>query len=364
LKRHPELWVSAILFLFSYLFVSSFARIAHWTLHVENSRMGQFCKWDCGWYSMLVTDGYDPYPRHHARGDAANWAFFPLFPLTGAFLARTFGAHPATAVVLAGRIELYFAILSFLVFVRSELETISDYFFAGSLIALNPYLIYGQSGYSEPLYFTLVCLSFIFLQRYRWVASGVAGALLSATRLVGLVFAASYMIVALREAGWRKILRDHSLAIPIGALLCPLGLVLYSLYLYHLTGDALAFSHIQTAWGRSAQNPFMVIDFFYLQREWFRVWSVTAIFALLVSVWLMKVRLEYGIFLAATVLMGAASGSLYGMPRYTWWQPTFLYALLVLLKRVRPAWPVYFVFAGGMSATMIVAWFMDQNFVT
>jgi hypothetical protein len=364
MKRHPELWVTVVLFVSSYFFMASFSKIANWTTHVDSQHVASFCRWDCNWYETVAEDGYDSSPHRHPRGDAANWAFFPLFPLSGRVFVRAFHPGWGVAVIIASRIEFFFAILAFLVWMRSELNGAKEYLLAGSLVAFNPYLIYAYAGYSEPLYFTLVCVGFILLQRHRWIASGLAGALLSATRFVGLMFAVSYLVVSIRDVGWRSVLRDRSLTVLIGLLLCPLGLVAFSLYLYHLTGDALAFTHIQVAWGRTLSNPIRLVVGSFYQYHWTRVCAVMMCVALGLSVWLMKVRPEYGIFLALTIVMPAASGSFDGMPRYIWWQPPFLYAVWILLRNRPFVWTAYYMFAGAIAAVMLLQWFTLNPFVT
>ncbi len=364
IRQHPETWVTVVLFLSSYLFVTSFSKIANWTTQVDSQHVASFCSWDCNWYGTIAGEGYDSYPHRQERGDAANWAFFPLFPLSGRLLLRVFKLPPGVAVVVASRVEFFLAILSFLVLMRRELNGAREYLLAGSLVAFNPYLIYAYTGYSEPLYFTLVCVGFILLQRYRWIGAGLAGALLSATRLVGLIFAVSYLVASLRRIGLRNILRDRSLAVPIGLLLCPLGLVGFSLYLYHLTGDALAFTHIQVAWGRSVSNPIAALVSSLGQHHWPRVAALMACVALGMGLWLIKKRPEYGIFLALAVVIPMASGTVDGMPRYIWWQPPFLYGVWVLLRDRPFMWTAYYMFAGGMASIMLFQWFKLNPFVT
>ncbi len=364
ITRHPELWISAVLFLASCGFAYSFGRVTHWTTGYPLARVANFCRWDCGWYSDIVANGYALAPRAHPGGDAANWAFFPLFPLSAMAVKHVFHLDPLAASVVAAKIEYLIAIFSFLLWLRPFLESLTEYFLAGSLIALSPYLIYGHAGYSEPLYFALACLGFWALERKKWVVAGLLGAGLSATRLVGVLFALVFAIVVLRDVGWRSILKDRSLDIPIGILLCPIGVVLYALYLYHHTGDALAFLHVEVAWGRATTNPGLVVLHSYQAHGWFRFWALVVVGGLLVSFWLMLRRLEYGIFLALSIIVPAASGSLYGVPRYLWWQPPFLYALFLFLRRSLPMWMIYLVFAGGMASFVVFEWFTLNNLVT
>lgn len=145
------------------------------------------------------------------------------------------------------------AIYAFLLLVRDGADSTADRFRAGSLVAFNPYLIYAHAGYAEPLYFALLALAFFLASRGRWIASGITGAFLSATRVIGFLFSISYAVISLRDVGWRDGWRKSDLNRIIGFLLCPLGTAIYMLYMYHLTGDALARKFTSTPRGESGR---------------------------------------------------------------------------------------------------------------
>jgi Mannosyltransferase (PIG-V) len=362
--RHPELWVTIVLYLASCFFVYGFGQVAHWIEGIQQGRLVYDCKWDCGWYGSIADHGYQYVPEAHSGGDAANWAFFPLFPMSAAVVEHLLRLDPLSATVLASRLELFGAIFAFLLWLRPYFDNNNERYFAGALVALNPYVIYAHAGYSEPLYFMLACLGFWALDRHKWILAGLFGAGLSANRLVGLLFSLVYLIVALRDVGWRGIIKDRSLRILTGLLLCPLGLVLFSLYLYHHVGDALAFAHIQVAWGRATTNPVIVLLRSYHQHGWIRFFAELAVIGLLVSLWLMRKRPELGIFLALSIFLPCASGTLQGFPRYLWWQPPFLYVIFVWLRRSVPAWMIYLAIGGGLAAVMVLQWFTPNIYVT
>jgi len=362
-NAHPELWVSAVAFVVSCCFLYGFGQVAHWTEGAQSTRWTSFCYWDCSWYSSIAGNGYDIVPRKELK-NSANWSFFPLFPLTGSACKHLFHLEAHAATVLAAKIEYFTAILAFLLWMGPRLRTVNERFLAGMLVAINPYLIYGHAGYSEPLYFTLICLGFWALERQKWILAGLLGAGISATRIVGVVFVLVYAIVFLREVGLRPTLRDRSLRILTGLALCPLGLSLYSLYLYHHCGDALAFLHLQTAaWHHTIMNPFVSMTYSYRDHGWFRVWTVMGLAGLAVSAWLMRRHPEYGVFLALTILIPMSQGAPWGFPRYLWWQPPLLFAIFLALRRSVGASMVYFAFAGGMASFMVIAWFSRTNIV-
>lgn len=361
-RSHPELWVAIVLWLASNAFVAVFSKFATWEGAASYYRIGDLCRWDCAWFGRVLENGYDTYPRSNST---ANWLFHPGQPLLAYPLHYWLNIPLTTSLVLASKIALLLAIYGFLLMVRDKGDSTVDRFRAGSLVAFNPYVIYAHAGYSEPLYFALFVFGFYFISRKWWVSSGTMGAFLSASRMVGFLFAVPYAITALRRNGWRKTHRAKL----IGLLLCPLGTALYMLYLYHHTGDALAQVHIHVAWvGTSIGNPFQALWVALLYHHWPRFWAVMSLVGLAASAWLFKLRKpELGTYLALSILIalsgGSLGGRLYGMPRYIWWQPPLLFAIYCALQRHTSWWSIYIAFSSGMAVFMIWGWFSGHNFV-
>jgi hypothetical protein len=85
--------------------------------------------------------------------------------------------------------------------------------------------------------------------------------------------------------------------------------------------------------------------------------------ALAVSCWLIRKRPEFAIFLGLNVFTIASSGNLQSTPRYLWWQLPMIYATWLWLMRSPNGAMVYFVFASGMAATMVLYWFSGAHIV-
>jgi len=337
------------------------AKVATWEGRASYTKMSDLCQWDCTWYAMVLNSGYDKVARHNSG--ESNWPFHPLFPMTAYPLKYWLRLSTFGSLVLASKVELLLAIYAFLLLLSDRTKDAADRFRAGSLVAFNPYVIYAHAGYAEPLYFALIALAFLFAERHRWVLSGGMGGLASATRLVGMVFAASYCIIWGRSL--KGDLSSHKLSFNgiIGLLLCPLGTALFMLYMYHHIGDALVQQHIQVAWGKIPGNPFQVLWMSFLSHHWPFVWGVTGLVALLLSGWLVYLhKPEHGVFLAASVLI-PFSATWMGAPRYIWWQPPFLYVIYLLLKRNTGLWLIYTAFASGIATFVIVEWFSGHPFV-
>ena len=356
------IWVALLLFVASNIFIFAVGQVDHSFFGARSQHLADFCQWDCTWYETILDSGYYlqlPGNRH------PNWPFFPLFPLLAFAVKHLIGVSTPLALVISSRLAFFTAILSFLLLVRDEMENLSDYLLAGALVAFNPYVIYAHSGYTEPLYFTLCALAFSLLSQKRWIGSGVAGAFLSATRLPGSLFAIAYLITSLREGGLRRFVRGRPLAVPLGLLLCPLGLVLFALYLHHHTGDVLAFVHGQSAFvgGVTPGNPLRVLWLALLAGRWKRLWAVMALAGFAASAWLFKLRRpEMGIYLVFALLM-PLTVMVASFPRYLWWQPPFLYAIFTFLKRYSALWVIYLVLATAAAALMVLAWFSGRVIV-
>jgi hypothetical protein len=377
-SAYPRLAATIVLWLASTVFVTAFANVSKWVISAsgpcvpalgnpwqpcEYHHMADLCRWDCLWFATVVESGYDRTPGRQMH-DRANWLFHPVLPLAAYPLHRWFGISTLNSLVLVGRAAFFLCIYAFLLMLSSVITTDSEYLLAGALIAFNPYLLYGHTGYSEPFYFAFLCLAFYLAERQRWITSGAMAALVSAARMVGFIFAISYVIYAFRwwRAGsgtWKR------MAAPaIGLLLCPLGTSLYMLYLYRHTGDAMAHVHIHLAWTASPiTNPFTTLKTLLLAHHWWRLWGVMSIGSLVAGLYLLKLgKPEYGLYLLLSTLIALAGGVL-GVPRYLWWQPPLLYAIYVWLRRHPVWWVPYLATSAGLASLMIVQWFSGRDFV-
>jgi hypothetical protein len=127
--------------------------------------------------------------------------------------------------------------------------------FAGLLLA-GPFSFYFAVPYSESLFLLLTVVAFARLGRGDFLGAGLAGALLSATRTVGVLFLGAMLVAAACTLGRRPL---AGLKAPphiiLGLLLGPAGLCAFMAWLYLVSGDALAFAHIQRGWDRVATDP-------------------------------------------------------------------------------------------------------------
>ena len=312
------------------------------------------CRWDCEWYMHTIQDGYDPAPRLYPHHDFANWAFFPLFPLLGRGLMAVTGLDAfwgGTAVAVlcfAG-----FAVLScrYRALTRGPEARNLPWLV---LLAVYPFSLYFFMVYTESTYLLATVLLLLAARTRNATGAGLAAGLLGATRPTG-VLAVPYLAV---ERAWHarlafqpglaladrmRVLADA--AFPLA--LAPLGLACYMAYLYWLTGDALAFSHVQLSWGRTSSNPLKTFWWAMAKNDWHYLLrpdtpateSYSAAFAIPAGVaclWLLARRRVLEAWLLGAVVALALTTSVVSVPRYVTGNPVFLLAVGDAADLIRP----------------------------
>lgn len=321
---------------------------------------GQFsflCSWDCTWYKEIAKSGYDLAPFRHEKQDGANWAFFPLFPLIVYLFGFLTGISETIAILIISKTFFLISIYLFIIFCKRYNPNLSPTLCA-SVLAFNPYSIYGNVGYTEPLFLALTCAFFILLNDKKYLFAGIIGGPLTATRLVGIVAVFSYLTHI------KDIIFTNSARIStyfLGLLLIPIGLFLFILFLYIYTGDGLAFIHIQKSWGHTLMNPLAhLIGAFQGTRFQQYVGLITILGIFGAAIMLIKARPELFIFLLISIILPLSSG-LTSMPRYIFWVAPFLLFLVEILN-FRKLWIVCFPSMLAGLTFMYLTWLRGDIF--
>jgi hypothetical protein len=214
------------------------------------------CVWDCAWYADIAAHGYQAYPETLTFGGPAgiaNWAFFPLYPMLLAGLGRLVPLPPASLGMVVSPLLTYGAVAAAWPLLADDRRAYA--LFAGLLLA-GPFSFYFAVPYSESLFLLLTVVAFARLGRGDFFGAGLAGGLLSATRTVGVLFLGAMLVGGAGALGRRPLAALKSRPdIVFGLLLVPAGLCAFMAWLYFVTGDALAFVHIQRGWDRVATDP-------------------------------------------------------------------------------------------------------------
>lgn len=260
--REARIGLTLIVIPVAFALLGFMLRYLAYSQTVDGASLGGFadglCRWDCQWYVRLSENGYDPFPVP-GMINAGNWAFFPLYPIIVAAL-RTVTGLPTMVVATAAS-----TVLS-LVAVRISWpllgRNLRAYSLFSAFLLAGPFAIYFTTFYTEVLFLVLTIGVFVALGQRNYLLAGILAALVSATRIVGVFIVLAIVLQAWldhRERGGKlldfipAVLQRPDLLVAI--FIAPLGLFAYMAYLHWYIGDALAFSHVQRAWGRTTGNP-------------------------------------------------------------------------------------------------------------
>lgn len=202
--------------------------------------------WDATIYIRIAQSGYHP---------PLDLAFFPLYPLLITAIAHLLGSwsYFAVGMLLSNGMLLG----AMLIIYQLAKEAGGDQIARRTLLYLCtfPTAFFFFTAYNESLFILLISATFLALHRQCWWLAGLLGFCGMLTRSTGLLIAVPfvYELWLNRErvtTTWHSLLSG---VIPI--LLIPLGLLLYCIYCWKLTGDPIAFVTVQLRWSRQASWP-------------------------------------------------------------------------------------------------------------
>ncbi|MFC0407443.1 hypothetical protein [Roseomonas elaeocarpi] len=322
------------------------------------------CRWDCAWYAYVAAEGYELDPLPGAE-DQANWAFFPAFPALTRIVIGLTGASPVAAGVALNLALLgVFVVLAILWFERSWPQEAGSAGRAGLVVFLLvwPAGFYLSAPLTEALFNTLLLATMLFLRSGLWLPAGLAAAGLSATRPNGVIVVVLASIALaipplLRLAAPHSIEDRSEVALALlraaaFSALGGLGIAGFMIFLHLRVGDALAFVHVQVAWGHGLGDPFSTLlrglraadlanlagDVTQTRSETFL--SLAGLASFLVAGWLAWRRrwLEAAV-LVATPMVPLSTGypiGLIGLQRYVLTNPFLMLAIWDLVRRLPP----------------------------
>jgi Gpi18-like mannosyltransferase len=213
---------------------------------------------DANWYMDIARNGYDKVPFDASR--QRNWAFFPLYPSIVRVAARLTGEFSITAAILSN----IFFLVALVVIHKTALlfdPDIESANLAVFYLAAFPTAYFFSFPWTESLFLLLTVSAFFFAKKEKWWLAGACGALASATRFAGIFLWLPLIVLYLET--YRLRLRSQLLALS----LIPVGLLAFMLYLHSITGNAVAFYGIQSAWGREP-TFFLQPLWSYLRNPW------------------------------------------------------------------------------------------------
>jgi len=280
--------------------------------------------WDTGWYLDIATNGYSLPGTNPDAGNQANYAFFPLYPLLIKILGVIIGDNYTAGIILSNIFLIVACIFLYkLVCLKSDQDTALR---SVKYLFLFPTAFIFSGVFTESLFLVLTLICFYYAKREQWLFVGIAGLFLSLTRVNGIfvILPLSYEYLKIKRFRLNNI-RINSLYL----LLIPFGLFIFASYNYYLTGDFLAFVHIQSAWHRHLNSPLKVLSSGLFSSDYNNYFSAyfTLSFLGVLIIYYKKLDFSYWIFGMYSILI-PLSTKLESMPRY-----------------LLPVFPLYLIFA-------------------
>ena len=202
----------------------------------------RFARWDSGWYQGIASGGYK-----YVEGRQNNLAFFPVYPKLMGALGRVLGGAQQ---------DFYFAgiLISWLAFVAAmpllyrlarfdlpheQATRVTIY------AAVFPSAYFFGVVYSEALFLLTLVGATLALRSKRWLWAAVAAAIMTATRVNGVMFLPALALIGWDAASTGRE-RRWALAAAIGGAT---GIAAYSWFVYSVSGNPFEWFDSITRWG-------------------------------------------------------------------------------------------------------------------
>jgi hypothetical protein len=216
-------------------------------------------RWDSVRYLSIARSGYDLFPCRPPTYAPGTWCgnagWFPAYPWIAGGLERLHLPLAASALALS-----WLALLGTLVLLWREF-LVGRRRLAGLIglayAALAPGLVYDYAVFPLSMLCLFTVASFALLQRGRWLAAGVAGALAALSYPVGLAFAPASLVWLLAQRGLpvaERLRRSALVALPT-----PAAVALFALDQRAETGRWNAYLLVQQKYGHGLEDPFAAL---------------------------------------------------------------------------------------------------------
>ena len=333
-------------------------------------------RWDAQWYAGLAAHGYE---WQHSFDPQQNLAFFPAYPalirglglLTGAFSAGLPEDKQIARLTWCGLVIALAAFLGAACYFGRLARELMDEPRARAalwLLAAYPFALFYSAAYTESLFLLAALGTWFHFRRDQSAATIGWGLLAGLTRPNGCFLSVPLGLLALgvRDAGrqrpagpsWRRL----ALAATPG-----IGMLLFTVYVHHITGIWFAWAKTHAAWGRVLGSESTLgslgsvgsggLAAFAADHPYDLLNGLGLLFALgwLVKVW--RLSPAWAVFVLTGVLVPLSAGGLLSMGRLTSTLfPLFLGAALTVPVAALAALTTSFAVMQGLLAALFYTW--------
>jgi hypothetical protein len=350
----------------------------------ENEFMNLQGRWDTTWYMSVIVDGYR-YRSANLSREQQNLAFFPALPMITRLVGRLFGGA-STAFLWGGTLVVFGAFFWSLTYVYRLARDVLDEDHAQWVIwvtAAYPFAVFYGAVYTESYFLLGAAGAFYHFRRGAFVKAALFGLLVGLTRPNGCFLSIPLALIALAPwlppalMGGDSADRDpsrQSFSTLVPAMLSAsapgVGMLLFSAYVWSLTGHPFGWAEAHAAWGRSYVGLLPLAEKYYGYFAESGAYQVTkvlpfdtlnalgAIFVIVSAfpVW-RRFGLPYAVFILINILPPLAAGGFLSTGRLSAVLfPAYFWFASIVPVRQRQAWIGSFMAVQALVAVLFYTW--------
>jgi hypothetical protein len=335
---------------------------SRWRIY-SNDFLDLPARWDTGWYLGIAMDGYE-WNAAYRPEQQQNIAFFPAVPMLMRYLSPLFGRQPLWTGVGLSLVAFFVGLIYLLRLARQEIGDEGAAVAAVTFMATYPFAVFFSAAYTEGLFFLAIVAAVYHFRNDRLWTAAVWGLIAGLTRPNGCLLSIVLGLMAIAS-------RKNGLASRLLAAAAPgIGMLIFSAYIYALTGNPFQWAAQNVAWGRVYRSLDSVVsdrigfittyglygyastqtlDFFYLLAALFALGAAYPVYR--------RFGIAYAAMLVVNVLPPLAAGGLLSMGRVTSVLfPAFMWMGTAVPARHRLAWVAAFALLQGFVAVMFFTW--------
>lgn len=343
-------------------------------------------RYDAGWYGDIALDGYT---WDHSFQRQRNIAFFPAMPMLMRPAGAVFGMYDRTAprerrmlrALWAGvaiSLAAFVWALWYVARLASDLLGPGRAAHATLLLAAYPFAVFYSAPYTESLFLLAAAGACYHFMRRDWLAACAWGLLAGLSRPNGCIVSIPLAVLGAQQVylgakgatGAMSVLwaRDVSVRV-VTAAMPGIGMLLFTAYLYRLTGVWFAWARSHEAWGRTYRGVGSAMaglerlgDEPVLQLVMHNPATTLNALGLLFGIVLIypvfrRLGPAWGLFVIASLVPPLFAGGLLSMGRLSATMfPLFLAMAALVPPRAVPVWAVVFGMGQALCTVLFFTW--------
>ena len=355
--------------------------------HFPNEVYSLPLRWDAGWYLQIAERGYTYKASEGAEGQQ-NIVFFPALPLTVRVVALLLSGGVG-AFHLAGTLVSLAAFLGALVYLfLLAREHLDDERARATLwlLAAYPFALFFGAVYTESLFLLGAAGAFYHVRQREILRAGAWALIVGLTRPNGFLLSVPLALMAIspwlppslvRRGAPDAAPRDRpasawTSAIPaLGVAAMPVvGVLMFSAFIWWLTGHPLAWMAGHGAWGRHYTGLTRIVTdrynwlayaglYAYVSELPLDALNAIGVVFVLAAAWptARRLGLAYGVFILINILPPLAQGGMLSAGRFSSVLfPAFIWLAGAVPARHRQGWVASFAAIQALNAALFYTW--------